>query len=211
MKRHSQLPLLVIFIFLTCSCASVVPRVDCNAAVVIQDPTYALDVQAIEASQLNSQQKITARAQLISYYEFKKRLNAIIKANDDTLTHNISLNNGYSTVDAVVGGVGGISALATIIASWSVVVPVASGVWNLIGLAVQKFNVTPQINLGSSLEKQYKDLLPDFAEIHTSFRNCVTATTASDAATLYREWGSKLDDSIRSANSAFGCAIVAVK
>jgi len=187
------------------SCATIVPATSkYKTEVSDSDRKYQFEKISVDSSKITYQEKLVAKNLLFEYHSFRVSLEKLAIGNDSILTKNNYLNNTYSTTNGIVGGLGGLTAIGTIFASWTVIVPIATGVWNLMGLGIQKLNVTPELDKGNSIKDQCISLNNKFIHSRDLFYLFVTSKTASEAEANFRQWREELNSVLEETATFFG-------
>jgi len=192
-------------VILSSSCATIVPATsNYKVDVSENDRRYQLDKQSIELSKLTDQEKNVAKKLVFDYHSFRISLESLVAGNDSILTRNNKLNNTYFTTNGIVGGLGGLTAIGAVFASWTVIVPIAAGVWNLAGLGIQKNNVAPELEKGNNLKDQYILLNQKFSRSRDLFDLCVTSKSKDEAENYFRQWKTELNKTLDESATLFG-------
>jgi hypothetical protein len=190
---------------LVSGCATLVPPASSyKTDVPDADRKYQFDMQSVDLSKVPDEEKNAAKKLLFEYHSFRVSLEKLIVGNDSILTRNNKLNNTYSTTSGIVGGLGGLTAIGSVVASWTVIVPIATGVWNLIGLGIQKINIAPELEKGNSLKDQYISLNKKFTNSRDFFNLFVTSKTVDEAKKYYTQWDKELNSVLNETESILG-------
>lgn len=192
------------FVFLLSSCATIAPLASSYyTEVPSSKEQLKKDIELISLSLISKSDKIFAEKILFEYYAYKTSLNNMVTGNDIILSKNYKLNNIYSTTNAIVGGVGGLSALATLLASWTVIVPVATGVWDLVGLGIQKYNIKPEIEKGEKLRALYLQNNGKFDTAREYFEKFVLNSNKKEAVKYYNLWKEETEKVLKEVSPIF--------
>ena len=131
--------------FLLCvfsSCGIKVPATESYHREVPDKYTpYLKDLRSIADSRLSDAEKDVANSRLLEYHTFRYSMDSLIKTNEHIILKNDKANDVYSYTTGIIGGLGALSAA---IPDINVLIPVATGVWTLLGLSIQKIFVQPR-------------------------------------------------------------------
>jgi hypothetical protein len=196
-------------IFFLCSCAIQAPMVTkYYVSVDNTDKDYQSYCNLIDLSRLSNADKALAKQLIKEQFDFKKSIISFSNANDSVIKVNRKKTSHYSVANSWVGGLGGLSSLATIWASWTVVVPVVSGVWNLFGLSIQTYNLNPEIEISNKNKEKVEVVNVKFNESKEKFQLMISASSKSDADKYFTDWKKDLNSALIDASNLFGISLL---
>lgn len=171
------------------ACATPTPTaVDFQRPVAEDYLGLMVDTDLLNTSKLGQQDRAVASELLRSYYTAEHNLSAYIGALEDNLGHNEQRTKDYSTADAFVGAVAGLSSIGVIFATAAVAVPVTGVVWIGVSQYIQHYDIDPQIRKAERQLDEAQSLLRLFPDIEKIFDGMAYAETAEEAQRRLKKW-----------------------
>jgi hypothetical protein len=177
------------------ACAAPAPKAgDYQRAVPPDYLGLQVDTDLLDTSRLDAEDKAAAQELLKTYYNTEYSLRAYIDALEDSLGSNEQLTKDYSTADAVVGAVSGLSSIGVIFATAAVAVPVTGVVWIGISQYIQHYTIDPQIKKTDRQLAEAQGLLRLFPDIEKIFDGLAYAETHDEAHRRFKKWAVYVKD-----------------
>jgi hypothetical protein len=174
---------------LLASCAAPAPRASDYQRPV--PPDYLglmVDTDLLDTSRLDAEDKVAAQELLKIYYNTEYSLRTYIEALEVSLGENEQLTKDYSTVDAYVGAVSGLSSIGVIFATAAIAAPVTGVVWIAISQYIQQYKIDPQIKRTERQLAEAEGLLKLFPDVEKIFDGLAFAETHSEAHRRLTKW-----------------------
>ena len=171
------------------SCAAPAPRASDYQHFV--PPDYLglmVDTDLLGTSRLDSEDKTTAQELLKTYYNTEYSLRTYIEALEGNLAENEHLSKEYTTAEAIVGGIAGLSAIGVIYATAAIAVPVAGVIWIGASQYIQHYEIDPQIKKTERQLAGAEALLKLFPDVEKIFDGLVYAETYDEAHRRFKKW-----------------------
>lgn len=186
---------LLVPVFLVTSCATSVPKADDYYRDIPQtDTRLELDMDLLTSSELSQDKKQAGERLVHFFHTAETSLRDYTDALEKSLDINEALKSKYGTVDAVVGGVAGLSSISVIFATAAVAVPIAGAVWIGVGLSIQQFDIQPQLTQGRKTLDEAHDLARLFPDVRVAFRAVVFADSNNQADRRFKVWQVHMED-----------------
>ena len=171
------------------SCATPAPRASDYQHFV--PPDYlglTVDTDLLSTSRLDSEDKAAAQELLKTYYNTEYSLRTYIEALEGNLAENEHLSKEYTTAEAIVGGIAGLSAIGVIYATAAIAVPVAGVIWIGASQYIQHYEIDPQIKKTERQLAGAEALLKLFPDVEKIFDGLVYAETYDEAHRRFKKW-----------------------
>ena len=171
------------------SCAAPAPRASDYQRPV--PPDYLglmVDTDLLSTSRLDSEDKAAAQELLKTYYNTEYSLRTYIEALEDSLGVNEQLTKDYSTADAVVGAVAGLSSIGVIFATAAIAAPVTGVVWIGVSQYIQQYTIDPQIKKTEHQLAEAEALLKLFPDVEKIFDGLAFSETYDEAHRRFKKW-----------------------
>lgn len=153
-----------------------------------------VDTDLLDTSRLDSEDKIAAQELLKTYYNTEYSLRAYIEALEASLVANEQLSKDYSTAEAFVGGIAGLSSIGVIFSTAAIAVPVTGVVWIGISQYIQHYDIDPQIKRTDRQLTEAQSLLRLFPDIEKIFDGLAYAETYDEAHRRFKKWAVYVKD-----------------
>lgn len=174
---------------LLASCVAPLPKAnDYQRQVPTDYLGLAVDTDLLETSRLDSEDKIAAQELLKIYYNTEYGLRVYIEALESNLAGNEHLSKKYSTAEAFVGGIAGLSSIAVIFSTAAVAVPIAGVVWIGVSQYIQHYEIDPQIKKTERQLAEAERLLKLFPDVEKVFDGLAFAETYSEVHRRFTKW-----------------------
>lgn len=174
---------------LLASCVAPIPKAsDFQRQVPTDYLGLAVDTDLLDTSRLDSEDKIAAQELLKIYYSTEYSLRSYIEALEINLADNEHLSKEYSTAEAFVGGVAGLSSIGVIFATAAIAVPVTGVVWIGVSQYIQHYDIDPQIKKTERRLAEAEGLLKLFPDVEKIFDGLAFAETYSEAHRRFTKW-----------------------
>ena len=147
-----------------------------------------VDTDLLDTSRLDSEDKIAAQDLLKIYYGTEYRLRSYIEALEANLGANEHLSKKYSTAEAFVGGIAGLSSIGVIFATAAIAVPVTGVIWIGVSQYIQHYEIDPQIKKTEHRLAEAEALLKLFPDVEKIFDGLAFAETYSEAHRRFTKW-----------------------
>ena len=177
------------------SCAAPAPRASDYQRPV--PPDYLglmVDTDLLDTSRLDAEDKAAAQELLKIYYNTEYSLRTYIEALEASLGENEQLTKDYSTADAYVGAVSGLSSIGVIFATAAIAAPVTGVVWIAISQYIQQYKIDPQIKKTERELAEAEGLLKLFPDVEKIFDGLAFAETYSEAHRRFTKWAVYVKD-----------------
>ena len=171
------------------SCATPAPKAgDYQRSVPPDYLGLMVDTDLLSTSRLDSEDKIAAQELLKIYYNTEYSLRTYIEALEANLGENEQLTKDYSTADAYVGAVSGLSSIGVIFATAAIAAPVTGVVWIAISQYIQQYKIDPQIKRTDRQLTEAQALLHLFPDIEKIFDGLAFSETYDEAHRRFKKW-----------------------
>jgi hypothetical protein len=147
-----------------------------------------VDTDLLDTSRLDSEDKIAAQELLKIYYSTEYSLRSYIEALEANLAGNEHLSKKYSTAEAFVGGIAGLSSIGVIFATAAIAVPVAGVIWIGTSQYIQHYEIDPQIKKTERQLAAAEGLLKLFPDVEKIFDGLAFAETYSEVHRRFTKW-----------------------
>jgi hypothetical protein len=147
-----------------------------------------VDTDLLGTSRLDSEDKLAAQELLKIYYNTEYSLRAYIEALEANLAANEHLSKEYSTAEAFVGGIAGLSSIGVIFATAAIAVPVAGVIWIGTSQYIQHYEIDPQIKKTDRQLVEAQSLLRLFPDVEKIFDGLVFSETYDEAHRRFTKW-----------------------
>jgi hypothetical protein len=185
----SRTLLLGLLSLLLASCATPPPKAaDYRQPVPPDYLGLTVDTDLLDTSRLDSEDKAAARDLLKTYYTTEYDLRAYIEALEVSLAENERLAKEYTTAEAIVGGVAGLSSIGVIFATAAIAAPIAGVLWIGASQYIQHYEIDPQIKKTDRQLVQAEGLLKLFPDVEKIFDGLVYAETYDEAHRRFKKW-----------------------
>lgn len=174
---------------LLASCAAPLPKTsDYQRQVPTDYLGLMVDSDLLNTSRLDQEDRNTAQDLLKSYYSVEYSLGAFTGALEANLDANEQLSKKYSTAEAFVGGIAGLSSIGVIFATAAIAVPVAGVIWIGTSQYIQHYDIEPQIRKAERKLTEVEGLLKMFPDIEKIFNGLVFSETYDEAHRRFKKW-----------------------
>jgi len=153
-----------------------------------------VDTDLLDTSRLDAEDKQSAQALLQTYYKTEYNLRTYIDALEAHLAENEQLTKDYSTADAYVGAISGLSSIGVIFATAVVALPVTGVVWIAVSQYIQHDRIDPEI---ARTDRQLADaqrILSLFTDVEKLFNGVAFAESYDEAHRRFRKWEAYVKD-----------------
>ena len=174
---------------LLAACAAPAPKADDFQRPV--PPDYLglmVDTDLLSTSRLDAEDKNTAQELLKIYYGTEHSLQAYIEALETNLGANEHLSKKYSTVEAFVGGIAGLSSIGVIFATAAIAVPVTGVIWIGISQYIEHYEIDPHIKKTERQLAEAEGLLKLFPDVEKIFDGLAFSETYDEAHRRFVKW-----------------------
>jgi len=174
---------------LLAACAAPAPKVgDFQRPVPPDYLGLMVDTDLLSTSRLDSEDKITAQELLKTYYNTEYSLRTYIEALEANLAGNEHLGKKYSTAEAFVGGIAGLSSIGVIFATAAIAVPVTGVIWIGASQYIQHYEIDPQIKKTERQLAEAERLLKLFPDVEKIFDGLAFSETYDEAHRRFTKW-----------------------
>ena len=174
---------------LLAACATPAPKADDFQRPV--PPDYLglmVDTDLLSTSRLDTEDKTTAQELLKIYYGTEYSLRSYIEALEINLAANEHLSREYTTAEAIVGGVAGLSSIGVIFATAAIAVPVTGVIWIGASQYIQHYEIDPQIKKTERRLAEAEGLLKLFPDVEKIFDGLAFSETYDEAHRRFTKW-----------------------
>jgi len=147
-----------------------------------------VDTDLLSTSRLDTEDKNAAQELLKTYYNTEYGLRTYIEALEANLAGNEHLSNKYSTAEAFVGGVAGLSSIGVIFATAVIAAPITGVVWIGVSQYIQHYEIDPQIKKTEHRLAEAEGLLKLFPDVEKIFDGLVFSETYDEAHRRFKKW-----------------------
>lgn len=147
-----------------------------------------VDTDLLNSSRLDQEDRNAAQELLKTYYGTEYSLRSYVEALEANLDANEKLGKDYTTAEAFVGGVAGLSSIGVIFATAAIAVPVTGVVWIGISQYIQHYDIDPQIKKADRQLAEAQGLLRLFPDVEKIFDGLVYAETYEEARRRFKKW-----------------------
>ena len=147
-----------------------------------------VDSDLLNTSRLDQEDKAAAQELLKIYYDTEYSLQSYIDVLGDSLAENEQLTKDYSTADAYVGAVSGLSSIGVIYATAAIAAPITGVVWIAISQYIQQYKIDPQIKKAEGQLAEAEGLLKLFPDVEKVFDGLAFAETYDEAHRRFKKW-----------------------
>jgi len=147
-----------------------------------------VDSDLLTTSRLDSEDKAVAQELLKIYYDAEYGLRAYADALEKNLGANEQLSKDYSTAEAFVGGIAGLSSIGVIYATAAIAVPIAGVIWIGASQYIQHYEIDPQIKKTERQLAEAEGLLKLFPDVEKVFDGLAFAETYEEAHRRFTKW-----------------------
>jgi hypothetical protein len=147
-----------------------------------------VDGDLLNTSRLDQEDRNTAQELLKSYYSSEYSLDAYTEALEANLAANELLAKKYSTAEALVGGVAGLSSIGVIFATAAIAVPVAGVIWIGTSQYIQHYDIDPQVRKAERHLAEAQEFAKLFADVEKIFDGLVFSETYDEAHRRFKKW-----------------------
>lgn len=191
----SRALLLVLAGLLLAACAAPLPLAsDYRRAAPPDYLGLMVDTDLLNTSRLDQEDRHAAQELLKTYYGTEYSLRSYIEALEANLAANEQLGKDYTTAEAFVGGVAGLSSIGVIFATAAIAAPVTGVVWIGISQYVQHYDIDPQIKKADRRLAEARNLLRLFPDVEKIFDGLVYAETYEEAHRRFKKWAVYVKD-----------------
>lgn len=171
------------------SCATPVPRAsDYNQPAPQDYLGLMVDTDLLNTSRLDSEDKAAAQELLKTYHNTEYSLRAYVDALEANLDANERLSKEYTTAEAIVGGIAGLSSIGVIFATAAIAVPVAGVIWIGASQYIQHYEIDPQIKKTERRIAEAERVLKLFPDVEKIFDGLAFAETYSEVHRRFIKW-----------------------
>jgi len=154
----------------------------------------AVDTDLLNTSRLDQEDRHSAQELLKTYYGAEYSLEAYMGALEKNLGANEHLSKEYSTAEAFVGGVAGLSSIGVIFSTAAIAVPIAGVIWIGVSQYIQHHEIDPQIKKTEHRLAEVEALLKLFPDVEKIFDGLAFAETYDEAYRRFKKWGAYVND-----------------
>jgi len=147
-----------------------------------------VDTDLLDTSRLDSEDKIAAQELLKIYYSTEHSLRTYVEALEGNLAENEHLSKEYTTAEAIVGGIAGLSSIGVIFATAAIAVPVAGVIWIGTSQYIQHYKIDPHIKKTERQLAEAEGLLKLFPDVEKIFDGLAFAETYSEVHRRFTKW-----------------------
>ncbi len=171
------------------ACAAPLPKASDYQRQVPQDYLgLMVDSDLLTTSRLDQEDRNSAQELLKSYYGAEYSLRAYADALEKNLGANEKLGKDYSTAEAFVGGIAGLSSIGVIFATAAIAVPVTGVIWIGVSQYIQHYEIDPQIKKTERQLAEAEGLLKLFPDVEKIFDGLAFAETYDEAHRRFMKW-----------------------
>lgn len=147
-----------------------------------------VDLDLLATARLSQDKKRVGEEFLIFFHNCETSLTDYIDALEKNLEANEELSKKYSIVDAIVGGVAGFSSPAVIFATAAIAIPIAGALWVAAGLAIQNFEIEPQVKEAHKRLADARAIVQLFSDVERAFDAAVFVDSDIEAERRFKKW-----------------------
>lgn len=147
-----------------------------------------VDSDLLSTSRLDSEDKTTAQELLKTYYNTEYSLRVYIEALEANLAENEKLSKEYTTAEAIVGGIAGLSSIGVIFSTAAIAIPITGVVWIGASQYIQHYEIDPQIKKTDRQLVEAQRLLSLFPDVEKLFNALAFAETYSEVHRRFIKW-----------------------
>lgn len=147
-----------------------------------------VDSDLLTTSRLDREDRHAAQDLLKSYYSAEYSLEAYTDALEKNLGANEKLGKDYSTAEAFVGGIAGLSSIGVVFATAAIAVPVTGVIWIGVSQYIQHYEIDPQIKKTEHRIAEAEALLKLFSDVEKVFDGLAFAETYDEAQRRFKKW-----------------------
>jgi hypothetical protein len=174
---------------LLASCAAPLPMAsDYQRQVPADYLGLMVDADLLDTSRLDSEDKTAAQELLKIYYNTEYSLRSYIEVLEANLAENEHLSKEYTTAEAIVGGIAGLSSIGVIFATAAIAVPVAGVIWIGTSQYIQHYEIDPQIRKTERQLVEAEGMLKLFPDVEKIFDGLAFAETYSEVHRRFTKW-----------------------
>lgn len=171
------------------ACATPPPKAsDFNRQVPADYLGLVVDSDLLNTSRLDSEDKAVAQELLKTYYNTEYSLRVYIEALEANLAENELLSKEYTTAEAIVGGIAGLSSIGVIYATAAIAVPIAGVIWIGTSQYIQHYEIDPQIKKTDRQLVEAQALLTLFPDVEKLFNALAFAETYTEVHRRFIKW-----------------------
>jgi hypothetical protein len=171
------------------ACAAPLPKASDYQRQVPQDYLgLMVDSDLLTTSRLDQEDRNSAQELLKSYYGAEYSLRTYADALEVNLAANEKLGKDYSTAEAFVGGVAGLSSIGVIFATAAIAVPVTGVIWIGVSQYIQHYEIDPQIKKTEHRLAEAEGLLKLFPDVEKVFDGLAFSETYDEAQRRFKKW-----------------------
>lgn len=192
---HSRTILLCALGLVLAACTTPFPKTGDYQRQVPQDYLgLMVDTDLLNTSRLGQEDRHAAQELLKSYYGAEYSLRTYADALEKNLGANEHLSKKYSTAEAFVGGVAGLSSIGVIFSTAAIAVPIAGVIWIGVSQYIQHYEIDPQIKQTEHRIAEAEGLLKLFPDVEKVFDGLAFAETEDEAHRRFKKWGAYVND-----------------
>lgn len=147
-----------------------------------------VDTDLLSTSRLDTEDKHAAQELLKTYYSTEYSLRTYIEALEANLAGNEHLGKKYSTAEAFVGGIAGLSSIGVIFATAAIAVPITGVVWIGVSQYIEHYEIDPQIKKTERQLAEAERLLKLFPDVEKIFDGLAFSETYDEAHRRFAKW-----------------------
>jgi hypothetical protein len=171
------------------ACATPPPLAsDYNRQVPADYLGLVVDSDLLSTSRLDSEDKAAAQELLKTYYNTEYSLRVYIEALEANLAENENLSKEYTTAEAIVGGIAGLSSIGVIFSTAAIAIPITGVVWIGTSQYIQHYDIDPQIKKTDRRLVEAQTLLALFPDVEKLFNALAFAETYSEVHRRFTKW-----------------------
>ncbi|MGH7261397.1 MAG: hypothetical protein ACREI9_12065 [Nitrospiraceae bacterium] len=153
-----------------------------------------VDSDLLTTSRLDQEDRHAAQDLLKSYYSAEYSLRAYADALEKNLGANEHLSKEYSTAEAFVGGVAGLSSIGVIFATAAIAVPVTGVIWIGVSQYIQHYEIDPHIKKIERQLAEAEGLLKLFPDVEKIFDGLAFAESYDEAHRRFKKWAAYVNN-----------------
>ena len=171
------------------ACATPPPNVsDYRRQVPADYLGLVVDSDLLSTSRLDSEDKAVAQELLKTYYDTEYSLRVYIEALEANLAENEKLSKEYTTAEAIVGGIAGLSSIGVIFSTAAIAIPITGVVWIGASQYIQHYEIDPQIKKTERRLVEAQSLLTLFPDVEKLFNALAFAETYTEVHRRFTKW-----------------------
>jgi len=147
-----------------------------------------VDTDLLSTSRLDTEDKHAAQELLRTYYNTEYSLRTYIEALEVNLAGNEHLEKKYSTAEAFVGGIAGLSSIGVIFATAAIAVPITGVIWIGISQYIQHYEIDPHVKKTERQLAEAERLLKLFPDVEKIFDGLAFSETYDEAHRRFTKW-----------------------